>query len=177
VRTYQATATREGRWWVVDVPGVGVTQGRTTREAERMAADLVSVMLEVPAGGGCRRGGVSPGAESAEEVRGAKQAQHEAVEAQRRAAERSRGALRHVLAAGLSKQDAARVLGISAQRVSQLVSKGSAPVRVVARKAGDACSRGGLIEPRPELVIRSGWVLLRTGSAEHGDEATQVADS
>jgi len=25
---YTATATREGRWWVIDVDGVGVTQSR-----------------------------------------------------------------------------------------------------------------------------------------------------
>jgi len=48
MKTYDATATREGRWWVVDVPGIGVTQGRTTREVERMAADLVAIMLEIP---------------------------------------------------------------------------------------------------------------------------------
>lgn len=51
MKTYRATATREGRWWVVDVPGIGVTQGRTTREAERMAADLVAVMLDISAEG------------------------------------------------------------------------------------------------------------------------------
>lgn len=139
---YQATATREGRWWVVDVPGVGVTQGRTTREAERMAADLVSVMLEVPAEEVAVEVEFRLGGELADEVRGAKQAQHEAAEAQRRAAERSRGALRRVLAAGLSKQDAARVLGISAQRVSQLVSTGNSQTRDVPRKAGNTRSPG-----------------------------------
>jgi hypothetical protein len=49
MKTYRATASREGRWWVVDVPGIGATQGRTTREAERMAVDLVVVMLDVSA--------------------------------------------------------------------------------------------------------------------------------
>ena len=48
MKTYNATATREGRWWIVDVPDIGVTQGRTTREAERMAADLVAIMLDIP---------------------------------------------------------------------------------------------------------------------------------
>ena len=47
MKTYNATATREGRWWVVDVPDIGVTQGRTTREAERMAVDLVAIMLDI----------------------------------------------------------------------------------------------------------------------------------
>lgn len=118
---HSATATREGRWWVVDVPGVGVTQGRTTREAERMAADLVAVMLGVPAEEVSISVDFRLAGELAEEVRSAKQAQRDAETAQRQAADRSRKAVRRVLAAGLSRQDAARVLGISAQRVSQLV--------------------------------------------------------
>jgi hypothetical protein len=46
--TYRAVATREGRWWAVDVEGVGHTQGRDLGEARRMAADLVSIMRRVP---------------------------------------------------------------------------------------------------------------------------------
>jgi len=121
MKTYNANATREGRWWVVDVPGVGVTQGRTTREAERMAADLVAVMVGVPAEDVLITVDFQLADELADEVRNAKQAQRDAETAQRQAADRFRRAVRHVLAAGLSRQDAARVLGISAQRVSQLV--------------------------------------------------------
>jgi DNA-directed RNA polymerase specialized sigma24 family protein len=121
VKTYSATATREGRWWVVDVPGIGATQGRTTREAERMAVDLVAVMLDVPAEEISISVDFQLAGELADEVRSARQAQRDAEAAQRQAADRSRKAVRRVLAAGLSKQDTARVLGISAQRVSQLV--------------------------------------------------------
>jgi DNA-directed RNA polymerase specialized sigma24 family protein len=134
MRSYDATATREGRWWVVDVSGIGVTQGRTTREAERMAVDLVAVMLDVPAEQVAVEIDFRLGGELAAEVRDVKQAQREAEEAQRQAADKSRTAVRHVLAAGLSKQDAARVLGISAQRVSQL-APGVAKTRVTAKTA------------------------------------------
>ena len=48
LNTYRAEATREGRWWAVDVEGVGHTQGRDLVEARRMAADLVSIMRGVP---------------------------------------------------------------------------------------------------------------------------------
>ena len=44
VMTRAATAVREGRFWVVHVPGVGVTQGRSVREARALAADLVEAM-------------------------------------------------------------------------------------------------------------------------------------
>ncbi|HEX9335655.1 MAG TPA: hypothetical protein VF892_07205 [Pseudonocardiaceae bacterium] len=36
--TYKASATREGRFWVIEVAGVGVTQGRTVPEAKEMTA-------------------------------------------------------------------------------------------------------------------------------------------
>lgn len=67
--------------------------------------------------------------ELADEVCSAKQAQRDAEAAQTQAADRFRKAVRRVLAAGLSKQDTARVLGISAQRVSQLVPDSQATVR------------------------------------------------
>lgn len=46
-RVFKATATREGRWWVVDIEGVGVTQGRTADEARTMAAGLVDAVLNI----------------------------------------------------------------------------------------------------------------------------------
>jgi DNA-directed RNA polymerase specialized sigma24 family protein len=121
VKTYNATATREGRWWVVDVPDIGVTQGRSSREAERMAADLVAIMLDIPVEQVSVNVDFRLSDELTNEVYIARQAQKDADKAQRQAADRSRAAIRRILAAGLSKQDAARVLGISAQRVSQLV--------------------------------------------------------
>ena len=48
LNTYRAVATREGRWWAVDVEGVGLTQGRDLGDALRMATDLVSLMRGVP---------------------------------------------------------------------------------------------------------------------------------
>lgn len=41
---YTATAAREGRWWVVDVEGVGVTQSRTLAEAQIWAQGLVEAV-------------------------------------------------------------------------------------------------------------------------------------
>ena len=50
---YHAIAEQEGPHWVVKIQGlpdgfVGVTQGRTWREARSMAADVVAILLEVP---------------------------------------------------------------------------------------------------------------------------------
>ena len=47
MRTFNAVATREDDWWIVEVEGVATTQGRDEREAEYMAKDLVVAMLEL----------------------------------------------------------------------------------------------------------------------------------
>jgi len=42
--TYTATATREGRWWVIDVEGVGVTQSRTLADSHTWARGLIEAV-------------------------------------------------------------------------------------------------------------------------------------
>lgn len=44
---YTATVAREGSWWVITVPGVGVTQARTREDAPAAAADLIAAMLDI----------------------------------------------------------------------------------------------------------------------------------
>ena len=56
------------------------------------------------------------------EVAGARRLVEDLAVAQREAAAASRRAARDLLAAGLTGADTARVLGVSPQRVSQLVS-------------------------------------------------------
>lgn len=116
--TREATAVREGRFWVVDVPGVGVTQGRSVREARVMAADLVEAMTgeaEV----------VEVHFELPDDVRAAvDHARATTAEAQRLAsvaADEYRQAVRElVVDRGISKADVAALLNVSQQRVSQL---------------------------------------------------------
>lgn len=127
-KTFNAVATREGKWWVVDVDGVGTTQGRTVREAEEMATDLIVAMRRV-----------SPElfqvsiefrllGEDGEKVVEARLAQQAAIAAQKGAAAKIRAVLGAMLAAGLSKRDAAHVLGVSPQRVSQLSATGKVEI-------------------------------------------------
>lgn len=117
--TRTATAIREGRFWVVEVPGVGVTQGRTIREARAMAHDLVEAMSGAPED-------VEVRFELPDEVREAvDHARATSAEAQRLtsvAAEQYRQAVRDLVVERLmSKADVAVLLQVSQQRVSQLV--------------------------------------------------------
>jgi ribosome-binding protein aMBF1 (putative translation factor) len=116
--TRTATAIREGRFWVVDVPGVGVTQGRSVREARVMAADLVEAMT-----GNAEE--VEVQFELPDEVREVvEHARTTSAEAQRLssvAAEEYRQAVRELVTGrGMSKADVAALLQVSQQRVSQL---------------------------------------------------------
>jgi hypothetical protein len=48
--TYNITATREGKWWMIDVPAIGgLTQARRLSEIKNMAVSLIAITLDVPA--------------------------------------------------------------------------------------------------------------------------------
>jgi DNA-directed RNA polymerase specialized sigma subunit len=121
MKTYRATAHREDKWWVVEVHGVGTTQGRSTAEAQRMATDLVAVMEEIPLDELSVQIEFELPGSLGDEIKCARQETRQAEQAQRSAAEKVRRVVAHLLSSGMSKQDAARILGVSAQRISQLV--------------------------------------------------------
>ncbi|MDQ0614420.1 hypothetical protein QF046_002061 [Microbacterium sp. W4I4] len=46
---YEATAAREGKWWMVSIPAVdGLTQARRLSEAAEMAREYIAVSQDVP---------------------------------------------------------------------------------------------------------------------------------
>lgn len=105
---------------MINVPGVGVTQGRTVAEAREMTLDLVAVMTGVPVADVDVEIEFVVGDVRPDDVRGARQAVVEAARAQDRAARMSRQVVGRLRAAGVSGRDVAGILGISPQRVSQL---------------------------------------------------------
>ncbi|GAA1080532.1 hypothetical protein GCM10009605_17630 [Nocardiopsis composta] len=132
---YEARCERDGRAWSVDVPELRIhTFGATLADAEEMARDAIALVLEVP----MDQVSVSL------EVVGASGALHEFTQA-REASEKAESRLRRaqqeavdaLLETGASQRDAARLLGLSHQRVSQ-----------VARKSGARAKRSGSFTPR-----------------------------
>ena len=122
-------AKRSGKYWELHVDGVGVTQARNLHsDADEMIRSYIATKTgEV----------VSPGsycivAEIDEEtdalVAEARQAAREAEEAVAIAAASNRAVVRDLSAAGLTGRDIATVLGLTPQRVSQLM----APVKAAA---------------------------------------------
>jgi hypothetical protein len=116
---YTATATREGRWWVIDVDGVGVTQSRTLAEAHTWAQGLVEVVTGKAGADVTVTPSLPDG--TVDLVSDAQALVFHADAEFRRAAEEIRDAARNMLEIGMSQQDAAIILGVSRQCVSQLL--------------------------------------------------------
>lgn len=125
--TYTARARRTGAWWAIDVPDLpGVySQVRRLDRVESMARDAIALFLDVDPATLEIRVETNLPSELRRDV--------DAVGRLRAEADRlqveSSGAMRHVthelLGRGLSVRDAAAILGISHQRVSQLVREES----------------------------------------------------
>lgn len=86
-----------------------------------MAKDLVAIMEEVPLDEVNVEIEFKLPGTLGDEIKSARQETRKAEQAQRSAAEKVRRAVAHILSSGMSKQDAARILGVSPQRISQLV--------------------------------------------------------
>lgn len=119
--TYSAKAERDGRFWLVTVAGVGVTQARHLREVELMARDLVAVMREVKPDSFGLEVELALPASVDKHIREAARLRALAMESNAAAARRSRDAARELREAGLTVRDVGEVLGVSHQRAHQLV--------------------------------------------------------
>jgi hypothetical protein len=122
VRTFHAEVTRDGKFWHIHIPELGrSTQARRYKDVSAMATDLIEIMsglaskdytlsttVRLP-------GGVREHLARAEALR------DEAGRKQSEAARESRAAVRELIELGLSQREAGEVLGLSFQRVNQLV--------------------------------------------------------
>ncbi|URN15881.1 MULTISPECIES: type II toxin-antitoxin system HicB family antitoxin [Streptomyces] len=120
--TYRVTARRVGEWWALEVPDLpGVfSQAKRLDQAEEAAREAIAVMLDVePEEIAVEIEPVLP-PDMQDALTAARQAQEEA----RKAVEREREAMQRAAAAlteQLSQRDAGRFLGVSFQRVHQLL--------------------------------------------------------
>ena len=120
-KTYQVVAKRWRRGWELHIAGVGVTQARSLADAEEMARDYIALDLDVPEDSFDVRVTPEVGGGVDERVRQTRDEIRTAALAQSKAAESSRALVSELKGLGLSGKDMAAVLGISPQRVSQLV--------------------------------------------------------
>jgi hypothetical protein len=122
MQTYRVDVERDGRFWLLRVPDVGVTQARHLREVEVMARDLIAVVtdhdpttfeldvhVEVPAA--TRR-----------HLQRAERLRDQARDSQSKAAAELRAAAHELARTGMPLRDIGQLLGVSYQRAHQLVS-------------------------------------------------------
>ncbi|MCR6032857.1 hypothetical protein GGQ22_15640 [Nocardioides sp. zg-579] len=118
---YDVVVTREARHWVLEVEGVGATNVRRLTEADDWVRDLVATMTDqpVPDSTTFRYTVAGKLGDQIREVRRRQEAAEEQAAAAAAAAKALVGEM--VLHEGISQADAAKALGVSKQRVSQLV--------------------------------------------------------
>jgi DNA-directed RNA polymerase specialized sigma24 family protein len=120
-----ATARRSEGWWAIEVTGVPGgplhTQTRRLDQVEAMVKDGVALMAEVPKD--TIEVDVIPKVPpaDAELIDAARAASLEAGRAAERASRLSRQAVEQLRSEGMTVRDVGRLLGVSPQRVSQLV--------------------------------------------------------
>ncbi|MGP3947185.1 type II toxin-antitoxin system HicB family antitoxin [Streptomyces sp. 7N604] len=131
---YRVIARRAGDWWALEVPDLpGVfSQAKRLEKADDAAREAIAVMLDVepdkievqvePV--------LSPAArEVLQEVEQAQQATRKAADEERRVMQRAAA----VLTRDLSQRDAGKIMGLSFQRVSQLLNSRSVRAKSRAR--------------------------------------------
>ncbi|MGH3326007.1 MAG: type II toxin-antitoxin system HicB family antitoxin, partial [Streptomyces sp.] len=124
--TYTATARRSGDWWALSVPDLPGVHSQTKRldQAEAEVREAIALMLDIEP----EEFDVEVKPVLSEETKVLLGEVEEARRTRERAAEAERQAMRQAaqaLTGSLSQRDAGQLLGVSFQRVSQLL--GSAP--------------------------------------------------
>lgn len=123
MNTYSVRATRWTHGWELHIDGVGVTQSRNLDGAEQMVRDYIESLTGRDTGGDEVTIEPEVGGGLDEATRAAREAVAAADHTVREAAAQSRKVARDLKECGLSGRDIAFILGVSAQRVSQLLQQ------------------------------------------------------
>ncbi|WP_448059684.1 hypothetical protein [Cellulomonas hominis] len=120
--TFVASATREGRWWIATVDGIGVTQARRLGDVRRMAAELVAVVQGLPVDEVRVEVVVRAvgDVEVADRLASIRAGRAEAARLERDASIQAQALARDLVAMDVPLRDVGAILGVSHQRVHQL---------------------------------------------------------
>lgn len=121
---YTALVTREGRWWMVSVPGVGVTQARRVGEVEAMARSLVAITNGAPEDTVCLNIHISnvAGIDVEAELAAIATERAQAARLEKEATERATLLAKALADAEVPLRDVGAIFGVSHQRAHQMVT-------------------------------------------------------
>ena len=123
VKTYHAEVTRDGRFWLIRIPEIGrSTQALHYKDVPTMASELTEIMDGIGSEDYDLRLKVKLPSSVEDHLARAEVPREESDRKKAEAAAESRAAVRELLAEGLSQREAGEVLGLSFQRVNQLVN-------------------------------------------------------
>lgn len=124
-KTYEATVTRDGKWWMISIPSIGLTQSRRLASADQMAADLVAVTLDIDVDDVEielrfeQVGAVNDISRSLREIRAERE---QASLLEQTARKRTSELARQLAREDVPVRDIGTILGVSHQRAHQLLS-------------------------------------------------------
>jgi DNA-directed RNA polymerase specialized sigma subunit len=123
VKTYTADVSRDGKFWLIRIPEIDrATQALHYKDVATMASELIEIMEEIGPDDYNLQLNVRLPSSVKDHLARAEVLREEARRKQSEAAKEARAAVRSLLAEGLSQREAAAVLELSVQRVSQLVN-------------------------------------------------------
>lgn len=121
--TFHARVERSGKYWAVQIVELhSWTQARHLREVDVMARDLISLELEVPADSVDLAIDIMTPVDAAGHLARSVELAEQADEARAASAAEVRAAARSMHDQGISMRDVGALLGLSHQRVHQLIS-------------------------------------------------------
>jgi len=122
VKTYRANVSRDGRFWHIRIPELNrSTQALRYKDVPVMANDLIEIMTGLTTKEFDLHIEVQLPDAVQDHLARAEVLRKEAERKNSEAAKEKRAAVRALLAQGLSQREAGELLGMSFQRVSQLV--------------------------------------------------------
>lgn len=123
VKTYHAEVTRDGKFWLIRIPEVGrSTQAIRFKDVAAVASELIEIMTGLGDQDYDLHLNVKLPTTVLDHRARAEVLRDEAKRKYAEAASESRAAVQELIALGLSQREAGEVLGISFQRVNQLVN-------------------------------------------------------
>ena len=157
--TYDVNVTRDGKWWMVEVPAIGgLTQARRVTEVEDMARDLIAVTLDVPLSDvelGEVNLAVDDLSDLQKRVRHIAEISAEAASLQARALKEFQDTARALVDRKVPVRDVGALLGVSHQRIAQITKAETVETtRAIAKTLA-----AGAAGKRVETVVKNGqWV-------------------
>lgn len=128
-RTYDVHVHREGKFWAIDVPGIGFTQATRLTSVEETARDMIALTAEIDEGAFDLNVDIVVPSNAEDHVKQAHALRAEAARIQAEAALESARSAAVLKQDGLTYREIGLVLEVSHQRAQQLASAALSDVR------------------------------------------------